>query len=141
MSPEKQQFGYVESAQRLVNQAGREWDQHTLRRAAAEAQLRIGGVVEPTDPVPTSQGIEERIGQGASGSEPVWVRYWAWNNDGSYYVAMVFAEDLYPPSFKSSIGHPDKPLWFDFRIWRITEILLHGATLYRALDIPADEPY
>ncbi len=32
-------------------------------------------------------------------------------------------------------------IWFDVRIWRIAEVILHSAALYRELGVPPDEPY
>jgi hypothetical protein len=53
----------------------------------------------------------------------------------------LFEENFETSSFTSSGGHPERPLWFDIRIWRIAEIILHSASVYRGLGIPPDEPY
>jgi hypothetical protein len=39
------------------------------------------------------------------------------------------------------MGHPEKAIWFDTRIRRIAEVVLHSASLYRELGIAPDEPY
>jgi hypothetical protein len=61
-------FGYIESAQRLVKTGERRWNQLQLRRAAEAAELRytgwpIGLVVPQGDsaPIPSPDGIEARL--------------------------------------------------------------------------------
>lgn len=137
--------GYIESGQRLIQSSGREWNQHELLAAAQRAELRntgwpIGLVLERPGlaPIPTSDGIEARLGRyGISRAED----FWFFQTDGSYYVSRLFEEDLDTPAFISSKGHPERSIWFDTRIWRVTEVFLHSATLYRELGIPPDEPY
>lgn len=137
--------GYLESAQTLLRQEGREWDQHELLSAAERAQLRytgwpIGVVLNHGDgsPKPTSDGIEVRIA--VTGTD-LWEDYWYFRKDGRYYFSRIFLEDLHETPFTSSEGHPDRPLWFDVHILRIAEILMHSANLYQQLVIPPDEPY
>lgn len=137
--------GYIESGQRLVQPAERQWSRPDLLAAAERAELRntgwpIGLVLHRSGlaPVPTSDGIEARLGHYNSGQTE---DFWYLRKDGSYYVSRMFEEDLRAPSFTSSRGHPEKSIWFDTRIWRITEVILHSAVLYRELGIPPDEPY
>lgn len=142
---EPQEMGYIESGQRLVRVAGREWSQHVLLAAAERAELRntgwpIGLVIhkEGLAPVPMLDGIEARLEHHRSGQVE---DFWSLRKDASYYVSRLFEEDLGPPSFTTSEGHPERSIWFDVRIWRIAEVILHSATLYRELGIPPNEPY
>ena len=142
---ESQEMGYIESGQRLVQVAGREWSQPVLLAAAERAELRntgwpIGLVIhkEGLAPVPMPDGIEARLEHHKSGQVE---DFWSLRKDGSYYVSRLFEEDFGPPSFTTSEGHPERSVWFDVRIWRIAEVILHSATLYRELDIPPNEPY
>jgi len=142
---EPQGTGYIESGQRLVQVAGRDWNQHELLAAAERAELRntgwpIGLVIHETGlaPVPMPEGIEARLEHYGSGKTE---DYWSFRKDGSYYVSRLFEEDFEPPSFTTSEGHPERAVWFDVRIWRIAEVLLHSAALYRELGIPPNEPY
>jgi hypothetical protein len=137
--------GYIESGQRLIQLGKSEWNQHELLAAAQRAELRntgwpIGLVLQSRGfaPVPTPDGIEARLSRYGSGlDEDVWY----FRNDGSYYVSRLFEEDFETPRFTSSQGHPERCIWFDVRIWRIVEVFLHSAALYRELGIPPEEPY
>jgi hypothetical protein len=142
---ESQKKGFVESGQRLVNIAGREWNQYDLLSAAERAELRntgwpIGLVLQKKEnaPIPTPNGIEARIGRRNNGQ---FEDFWSFRKDGNYYISRLFEEDSREPAFTSSEGHPTRAIWFDIRIWRIAEILLHSAALYRELNIPPNEPY
>lgn len=137
-------LGYIESSQRLVSPGGRQWSQTDLLRAAEAGELRntgwpIGRVSqrEELKPVSTPDGIEARLGRYELG----WEDYWAFRKDCSYYVVRLFEENFESPNFFTSQGHPEKSLWFDIRIWRIAEVILHSSTIYRELGIPPDEPY
>jgi len=137
--------GYIESGQRLLQPAGREWSQQVLLAAAERAELRntgwpIGLVIHKSGlaPVPTPDGIEARLEHHGPGQVE---DFWSLRKDGSYYVSRLFEEDFGSPSFTTSEGHPDRAVWFDVRIWRIAEVILHSATLYRELSIPPSEPY
>ena len=137
--------GYVESAQRLAHPQASQWNQKELLDAARKAELRntgwpIGLVLnkEGLSPRPMADGVEARITRyGSDQTED----YWRFDKDGGYYVSRVFEEDFEDEPFNSSAGHPDKVVWWDIRLWRITEIILHSAALYRELGLPADEPY
>lgn len=142
------EVGFLESAQRLLSVSGREWSQHELLTAAERAVLRntgwpIGLVLTKPGLAPraTPEGIEARITSEdrlVGGGED----FWSFLKDGSYYVSRAFEEDFYsgrgaeqsPESFKRFI-------FFDVRIWRIAEVLLHSAALFREIGIRPDEPY
>lgn len=137
--------GYIESAQRLIQPGKLGWNQHELLAAAERAELRntgwpMGLVLQKPGlaPVPTPDGIEARFGRYGSGQAE---DFWYFHKDGSYYVSRLFEEDFETPRFTSSEGHPKRCIWFDIRIWRIAEVFLHSATLYRELGIPPEEPY
>jgi hypothetical protein len=137
--------GYIESGQRLIQPRKRGWNQHELLAAAQRAELRntgwpIGLVLQRPGlaPVPTLDGIEARLSRYGSGQTE---DFWYFRKDGSYYVSRLFEEDFATPQFTSSEGHPERCIWFDIRIWRIAEVFLHSAMLYRELGIPPEEPY
>ena len=138
-------FGYVESGQRLLGVRDRSWNPHALRDAARRAELRntgwaIGLVFDggAEAPTPTEAGIEARV---VRVGPTQWEDYWRFERDGSYYVIRLFEEDFDEPTYGTSVGHPEKPLWLDLRIFRIAEMILHSASLYRALEVPPNEPY
>ncbi len=140
-----EETGYIESGQRLVQTATREWSQAVLLAAAERAELRntgwpIGLVIRQAGlaPVPMPDGIEARLAHPRSGQIE---DFWSLRKDGSYYVSRLFEEDFGPPSFTTSEGHPQRAMWFDVRIWRIAEVILHSAALYRELGIPPNDPY
>ncbi len=137
--------GHIESAQRLKEISGRRWSQKALLDSAEKAELRntgwpIGLVIHQAElaPVPMADGIEARLEHRGTGKIE---DFWSFRNDGSYYVSRLLEEDSGQPSFTTSGGHPERAIWFDVRIWRIAEVLLHSATLYRELGIPPNEPY
>jgi len=137
--------GFVESGQRLIKSQEFEWNPHDLLATSERAELRntgwpIGLVLKGSghQPVPTPDGIEARLGRYASGQTE---DYWYFRKDGSYYVSRLYEEDYETLQWTSSAGHPECSLWFDIRIWRIAEILLHSAAIYRELNIPPEESY
>ena len=139
------QSGLIESGQRLARPVSREWSQRELLSAAERAELRntgwpIGLVIHKPGlaPVPTLGGVEARLGRYHSGRTE---DFWSLRKDASYYVSRLFEEGFESPPFTSSAGHPELAIWFDVRIWRVAEVILHSATLYRELGIPPDEPY
>lgn len=135
---------YIESSQQLLSLSGREWNQNELRKVAELGELRntgwpIGLVLntDPGKPIPTLAGIEARISHFGES----WQDYWRFGKDGSYYVIRILEEENEPLRWTSSLGHPERMLWFDIRIWRIAEVILHSASLYRELGVPTNEPY
>ena len=140
----KRRYAYVEAAQRLLRPPSKGWKPAELLDAASKAELGntawpIGRVIdsEGSSPVATTDGIEARVWH----HEPVWEDYWSFQNDGSYYVVRRLEEEFGQPNFSTSQGHPTKMFWFDVRLWRIAEILLHGARLYQCLGLPPATPY
>jgi hypothetical protein len=145
MMAQDRDAGYIESGQRLVQSGERKWSQHELLAAAQRAELRntgwpIGLVLQKPGlaPVPKPDGIEARLSHYSSDRTE---DFWYFSKDGSYYVSRLFEEDFETLQFTSSEGHPERSIWFDVRIWRIAEVFLHSATLYRELGIPSAEPY
>lgn len=103
-----QKIGYIESAQRPVQPAGHDWNQHDLLAAAERAELRntgwpIGLVIHKAGlaPTPTPDGVEARLERHGSGQVE---DFWSFRKDGSYYVSRLFEEDFGPPSFTTSEG-------------------------------------
>ena len=140
-----QKIGYIESAQRLVQPVGHDWNQHDLLAAAERAELKntgwpIGLVIHKAGlaPTPTPDSVEARLEHHASGQVE---DFWSFHKDGSYYVSRLFEEDFGPPSFTTSEGHPERVIWFDIRVWRIAEVILHSAKLYRELNVQPNVPY
>ena len=144
MTQSSSDHGFVEAAQRLLASSANRWTQGQLLEAAQRAALRntgwpIGLVLQTDDlkPKPSADGIEARFLTASGDLED----YWRFSRDGSFYVTRLFEEDYIEEQWQSSEGHPARALWFDLRIWRIVEIILHSASLYQALGIPPDEPF
>ena len=134
--------GYIEVSYQLV-QPHTEWGPRELLAAAraAESGWVVGIVFDGSDeaPKPTVEGAIEARARRWQSSE--WGVYWILGKDGAFYFITVFEEDFGEPQFGSSEGHPERMLWFDIRIWRIAEALLHSAALYRLLGVEPDQPY
>lgn len=58
--------------------------------------------------------------------------FWALDGHGYFYFLRQLEED------SDNQVEPRTSLYFDTRIWRIAEALLHCASLYQALDVPAE---
>ena len=136
--------GYLESAQWLQPGSELSWDQRELLDAARRAELRntgwpVGVVMDTRSerPNPTAEGIEVKIGDFESGEYD----YWLLRTDGRFYFLRKLEEETKELQIQSSEGVPKRAIWWDIRVWRIAEVLLHSATLYRELRIPADLPY
>ncbi len=132
--------GLIESGQQLLHGGQRSWCQRELLRAAERAELPntgwpFGLVDEPT-PIPG--GVQARIDAYDAGKT---TDYWSFLESGQYYLWRLYEEDFEQPQFLSSSGHPESSIWFDVRIHRIAEIVLHSAALYRELGVAPDEPY
>ena len=129
--------GYLESGQVLIRPRDSRWTIQELRRAAVSARLPHTERFDSNHLVPGEDGIETR-------TEPkltVGTDYWHLAQDGVYFSSAFFREDYEEPFFSSSSGHPEKSLWFDLAIFRITRALLHGTRLYEELGITPDEGY
>ena len=132
--------GLIESGQQLVHCGQRHWSQRELLRAAERAELPntgwpFGLVDEPT-PIPG--GVQARIDAYGVGET---TDFWSLLESGQYYLWRLYEEDFEQPQFSSSTGHPESSIWFDVRIHRIAEVVLHSAALYRELGVAPDEPY
>jgi hypothetical protein len=135
-------LGFVESSHQLTV-ASRSWSHQELLAAAERAEHKrsgwpIGLVLRNQGVVPMADGVEARYQRYDS---TAWQDYWRLTTEGSFYVARAFLEDFEEPSFTSSVGHPEQMVWFDVRVFEITELILHSARLYRALGVPADASY
>jgi len=134
---------FLESSQVLVDDH-RMWDARQLLEAASRAELpNTGwpvGIVLTGDqrPTPTTRGITARVSH--YGRAP-WDDYWELDTHGGYFFTRRFEEDDEPVGYVSSSGHPERPMWYDLRIWRVAEVFLHSAALCAALGIPPNEPY
>jgi hypothetical protein len=135
--------GFVESAQRLLA-PDRSWNQQELLSAAQRAVLHntgwpIGLVLSKPALAPkvTPDGIEARL-RSQDRSTGGGKDFWSFRKDGSYYVYRAFEEDFAKTSVPSGV---ERFIWFDVRIWRIAELLLHSAALYRELGISPQAPY
>jgi hypothetical protein len=144
----KQGFGYIESAQELVEPAGRVWDVQTLRRAAEAAQIRnmgwpIGIVFDAPGGrvVPDDDGIVFRYERSVSNGGPGWEDYWRFRRDGRYYVVRIFEEEFRTEDSVAQNGAQARAISIPTRVWRIAEVILHSAALYRELGIAPNEPY
>jgi HipA-like protein len=128
------ELGYLEVFHSLKD-SSRTWNQSELLEAAKSSECRntgwpIGVVmdIEECRPVFRSNGIEAEI-EIREGTYDEW----SFRKDGSYRFFRVFGED--------SIEHFKKSdfLYFDIRIWRISEVFLHCENLYRALGVNLNE--
>jgi hypothetical protein len=142
-------IGFIEASQRLSDISERRWDARQLLAAVDAGQLHNTGwpmgVVLDTGadkPRVTEDGIEFRLRRDvAEGSDVDWEDSWSFRKDGNFYLARVFEEEYSQLTYSSSEKPPDRQFWFDLRIRRIAEAILHSASLYRALGIPPDELY
>ncbi|MFH1829640.1 MAG: HipA N-terminal domain-containing protein [Pseudomonadota bacterium] len=124
------ELGYLEVFHSIKN-SSRTWDQNRLLEAARKSMCRntgwpIGVVMdrEKYRPIFKNDGIEAEI-EVPEGSYDEW----ALRRDGSYYFFRVFEEDSLDKFKKNNF------IYFDTRIWRISEILLHCEKLYRELGL------
>ncbi len=114
----------------------RTWNAPDLLEAARKSSLRntgwpIGIALQRDGlgPQPTGDGIKSIIPNRET------TDFWYLKNEGSYYFARTVEEAR---ADRSRVRYPPRPnpiLYFDTRIWRIAEFLLHCATLYRNLGV------
>jgi hypothetical protein len=114
----------------------RKWSQAELLLAAQKSVCRntgwpIGVVLTNPDfsPKPLSEGIRAVI-------SPTTLQdrfdFWSVDRSGRFYFLRSLEED------SDNRIEPGTELYFDTRIWRIAEGLLHCANLYRELEVPAE---
>jgi hypothetical protein len=125
---------YLEVGHRPVA-VSRRWPQEQLLVAAQKSVCRntgwpIGVVLTKPElaPKPVSDGIRAVI---RTALFPNSFDFWSLDRNGSFYFLRAFEEDT--KSHTETV--PGTVLYFDIRIWRIAEALLHCANLYRALDM------
>jgi hypothetical protein len=112
------------------------WDQSQLVAAAQKAVARktgwpIGMVMNRPEfaPKPTALGIRAVIEAGDR------FDYWALNKNGGFYFLRIVEED----TDLGRQGRGEKRwIYFDTRIWRVAEALLHCASLYQELELPPE---
>jgi hypothetical protein len=114
------------------------WDQSRLVAAAQRAVARktgwpIGLVMNRAEfaPKPTSSGIRATIDTGDL------FDYWALHKNGSYYFLRILDEDTDSDAQRRG---EHRWIYFDTRIWRVAEALLHCSNLYRELELPPETP-
>ena len=127
--------GYVEVVHYLES-SGEQWDQAQLLEAARKAKCRntgwpIGLVLSPPEmaPKPFPEGIRASIYSETMGRS---FDYWSIARDGTFFLRRAFYED------GGDAGEPKRLLWFDTRIWTVSEVLLHCLNLYKSLGFPLD---
>jgi len=127
--------GYFQIAHYPVD-IEKDWSQADLLAAAQKAVCRntgwpIGVVLTNPElsPKPTSEGIRAVI---RTTTFHYNFDYWSLNRQGYFYFLRQLEED------SDDRTQHEKILYFDTRIWRIAEGLLHCANLYRSLDVPAE---
>jgi hypothetical protein len=115
------------------------WDQSELLVAAEKSVVRktgwpIGIVSRRPDsaPKPAAFGIRALIESSGFG----FVDSWALAKNGAYYFIRQLDED----SHKNAARHGEqKSIYFDTRIWRVAESLLHCSNLYKQLGVESDQ--
>lgn len=112
------------------------WNQGRLVAAAQRAVARntgwpMGIVMNKPQfaPKPTVFGIRATINAGDR------FDYWSLDKSGAYYFLRILDEDT-DHDLRRRAGGPW--IYFDTRIWRIAETLLHCSNLYRELELPLE---
>lgn len=112
------------------------WSQSELLLAAQKSVCRntgwpIGVVLTKPElsPKPANDGIRAVIRSTLFKGR---FDFWTLNRSGYFYFLRELEED------SDSRGETGSSLYFDTRIWRIAEALLHCANLYRALEVSAE---
>lgn len=126
--------GYIELLH-FPRNVDRTWSQADLLAAAQRAVCRntgwpMGVVLTTPDhaPHPLPDGIRTSIFSTIFAPS---FDYWSFEKRGAFYLLRAFEEDL-------RSKQPQKVLWFDSRIWRVTEAFLHCSNLHRALGVESD---
>jgi len=114
------------------------WDQEQLVTAAQKAVVRktgwpIGMVMGKPEfaPQPLADGIKAMIDAANS------FDYWALNRHGTFYFLRRLDED---GDWDRARRGKEDWIYFDTRIWRVAEALLHCSNLYKDLELSSDTP-
>ena len=135
MTEPEHERAYLEIAHYPVGING-DWPQADLLAAAQKSVCRntgwpIGVVLTNPEfsPKPMSDGIRAVIRSTIFRNS---FDFWSLDRRGYFYLLRELEED------SDTRRKAGASLYFDTRIWRIAEGLLHCANLYRALDMPAE---
>ena len=108
--------------------------QQELLSAAQQAQVRqtgwpLGIVLESEEsrPRPTNDGIMAQVGR--EFPERRRFDYWALTKSGDFFTLRSLSEDVFDEK------RQQWAIWWDFRIIRATEVLLHCSNLYKLLGV------
>jgi len=109
--------------------------QRELLSAAQQAQVRLTGwpigIVrnnsDESRPRPTNDGILAKVAAELSSPARRSFDYWSLTKSGDFYTLRSLSEDLLDEH------RPDRAIWYDVRIIRATEALLHCSNLYKLL--------
>jgi hypothetical protein len=114
------------------------WDQAQLLAAAQKSVVRktgwpIGLVMSRPEfaPRPTASGIRAIV------DAQQLFDYWVLSKSGEFYLLRLLDEDS--DNLFQNLGDT-RWIYFDTRIWRIAETLLHCSTLYGSLGLLTDTP-
>jgi hypothetical protein len=112
----------------------RKWSQDELLLAAQKSVCRntgwpVGVVLRhpQLSPKPVKDGIRAVVRTATFADR---FDFWSLDRNGCFYFLRSLEEDSVGPA------GPGTHLYFDTRIWRIAESLLHCANLYRELEVP-----
>jgi Mrp family chromosome partitioning ATPase len=108
--------------------------QPDLLLAATQAQVHrhgwpTGVVLDEFRPKPTNEGIIADISTDVTFAPGHLFAYWALTEKGDFYTLMSLSED------HLERDRDRKIIWFETRIVRVAEVLLHCANLYSSLGI------
>ncbi len=76
-------------------------------------------------PTPLTDGIELKLESAFDGTYD----YWKLLEDGTFYFFRNFQENL------TTEGKAKRIMWFDTRVWRVTEGIKHMVSLYKSLNV------
>lgn len=127
--------GYMEFAHMLIHVQAYGWKNNDLLKAVNDSAVDWPRFDSTT---PRMTGIDF---EAFPANFPTLAGNWCLEKTGTYYRSRLLVEDYEPPSFESSLGHPDKSLWYDLSVVRIAQALKSSAALYAALQVAPNEPY
>lgn len=130
------EYGYMEFAQ-MPTRPSRQWSRDDLMRAAASTGLPSYWL---RDPKRVQDGVEFHAPTPNSFYNfPYALRI---RTDGALYVCIPLAHEDYPlPASHGTPPLPDRPMYVDLSIFKITWMNSVGADLYEALGIAPNDPY